>query len=256
LTVRRLRIGKLGVDAVTSGQALAAIVETCRSGRGGTVFTPNVDHVVIADKNDRFVQAYERVSLSLPDGMPILWAARLLGFPLPEKVSGSDLVVPLAEIAAENGLGIFFLGAGEGIAALAAARLKERFPRLVVAGVESPRIDLSQDRAVRADLEARVKAAKPDIVLVALGAPKQELWIDEVREELRPAVLIGIGGTLDFIAGVTKRAPPWLSRHGLEWLYRLGQEPKRLGRRYLLEDPKFAAIVLRSLRLPRDERLV
>jgi N-acetylglucosaminyldiphosphoundecaprenol N-acetyl-beta-D-mannosaminyltransferase len=171
-------------------------------------------------------------------------------------VSGSDLVVPLVGRAADNGMRVYFLGAAEGIGARAAATLKERFPKLIVAGVESPRINLAEDKSHRADILARLKAAKPDLVLVALGAPKQELWIDEVVDELRPAVFVGIGASLDFVAGSVRRAPAWMSRNGLEWAFRLGQEPKRLWRRYLLQDPKFAAIVLRTMRLPHGERIV
>ncbi|MDB4993208.1 MAG: glycosyl transferase, WecB/TagA/CpsF family [Myxococcaceae bacterium] len=256
MSANRLRIGKLVVDSVTFEEALAATIAMWKSGRGGSVFTPNVDHTVLVDDNERFARAYERVGLSIADGMPILWAARLLGYPLPEKVSGSDLVVPLVERAAENGMRVYFLGAAEGIAARAAAILVERFPKLIVAGIESPRINLNEDRSARADILERLKAAKPDLVLVALGAPKQELWIDEVVDELRPAVFVGIGASLDFVAGSVRRAPPWMSNNGLEWAFRLGQEPKRLWRRYLLQDPKFAAIVLRTLRLPRSERLV
>jgi N-acetylglucosaminyldiphosphoundecaprenol N-acetyl-beta-D-mannosaminyltransferase len=151
---------------------------------------------------------------------------------------------------------VYFLGAAEGIAARAAAILVERFPKLIVAGVESPRINLAEDPSHRAAILTRLKSAKPDLVLVALGAPKQELWIDEVVDDLRPAVLVGIGASLDFVAGNVRRAPQWMSRNGLEWLFRLGQEPRRLWRRYLLQDPKFAAIVLRGLRLPRQDRVV
>jgi N-acetylglucosaminyldiphosphoundecaprenol N-acetyl-beta-D-mannosaminyltransferase len=252
----RLRIGKLVVDSVTFEEALTTIVEMWKTGRGGSVFTPNVDHTVLVEENERFARAYERVGLAVADGMPILWAARLLGSPLPEKVSGSDLVVPMVERAAANGMRVYFLGAAEGIAARAAAILCERYPKLIVAGVESPRIDVAEDRSHRADIVARVKSAKADLVLVALGAPKQELWIDEVVDELRPAVLVGIGASLDFVAGNVRRAPRWMSQNGLEWLFRLGQEPNRLWRRYLLQDPKFVAIVLRTLRLPPSDRIV
>jgi N-acetylglucosaminyldiphosphoundecaprenol N-acetyl-beta-D-mannosaminyltransferase len=121
-----------------------------------------------------------------------------------------------------------------------------RFPRISIVGVDSPRIDMDAPAPSRAEAVARVRASKADLVLVALGAPKQELWIAENARELRPAVLLGVGAVVDFIAGAVTRAPPWMSASGLEWLYRFGQEPRRLWKRYLLRDPEFLIIVLRE----------
>ena len=250
-TRKRLRLGRLEVDEVTFDEALDAIGAMLTEGRGGSVFTPNVDHVVMADHDDRFRRAYETADLSLADGMPVLWAARMLGKPLPEKISGSDLVLPLMERAERHGWRVYLLGGAPGVGDLAAARLVERFPRLQIAGTDAPRIDMDAPASTRAPVVERIRAAKADLVLVALGAPKQELWIAEATPELRPAVLLGIGAAIDFIAGTAKRAPSWMSRSGLEWLYRLVQEPRRMWRRYLLRDPEFLVIVLRDLRASR-----
>ncbi len=247
----RLRLGRLHVDDITFEGALDAIAAMITEGRGGSVFTPNVDHVVMADHDDRFRKAYESADLSLADGMPVLWAARLLGKPLPEKISGSDLVLPLMERAERHGWRVYLLGGAPGVGELAAARLRERFPRLPIAGTDAPRIDMDAPPSTRAPVVERLRAAKADIVLVALGAPKQELWIAEAARDLRPAVLLGIGAAVDFIAGTAKRAPPWMSRSGLEWAYRLGREPRRMWKRYLLRDPEFLVIVLRDLRASR-----
>jgi N-acetylglucosaminyldiphosphoundecaprenol N-acetyl-beta-D-mannosaminyltransferase len=249
-----MRLGRLHVDEVTFAQALDAIAAMIAEGRGGTVVTPNVDHVVMADHDERFRSAYAAAALSLADGMPILWAARILGTPLPEKISGSDLVLPLMERAEREGWRVYILGGGPGVGATAAERLVQRFPRLVVAGVDSPRIDMDAAVSSRAPVLERVRAARPHLVLVALGAPKQELWMTEVAEDLRPAVLLGVGAAVDFIAGTAKRAPRWMSASGLEWLFRLGQEPRRMWRRYLLRDPEFLFIVLRDLRASRAAR--
>src|ERR1700722_6173018 len=138
----RIQIGQVPIDAVDLQGALAGIGDLIKAGDGGTVFTPNVDHVVLAESNERFRQAYARVSLSLVDGTPVLWAARLLGKRLPEKVSGSDLVVPLMERAAERGWRVFLLGGGPGSGETAAARLKERFAALNIIGIEAPRVDM------------------------------------------------------------------------------------------------------------------
>jgi N-acetylglucosaminyldiphosphoundecaprenol N-acetyl-beta-D-mannosaminyltransferase len=242
-----LRLGALGVDPVTLLGAVDAIEDLVRTGRGGAVYTPNVDHVVLADEDDRMRAAYARVSLSLADGMPLVWASHLLGAPVPEKVSGSDLVLPLLERAAERRWRVYFLGGAPGVAALARERLLETLPALNVAGVDAPVVDLDAGPEARAAVLDRIAAARPHVVLVALGAPKQEIWIDRSRDALVPAVLLGVGASLDFVAGTIPRAPKWVSRAGLEWLYRLGREPRRLWRRYLLRDPKFLVILAREL---------
>jgi N-acetylglucosaminyldiphosphoundecaprenol N-acetyl-beta-D-mannosaminyltransferase len=248
---RRLRLGGLQVDHLTFGQALEAIASLIAAGKGGIVLTPNVDHVVMVEHDDRFRCAYQAADLSLADGMPVLWAARLLGAPLPEKISGSDLVLPLMERAEAEGWRVYILGGATGVAVKAAQRLVARFPRIVIAGTQAPRIDMGAPAASRADVAAHVRAAKADLVLVALGAPKQELWIAEAAPDLRPAVLVGVGAAVDFIAGAARRAPPWMSASGLEWLHRLAHEPGRLWKRYLLRDPEFLLIVLRDLRRRR-----
>ena len=250
-TRRRVRLGALPIDQLTFREALDAIAAMIEGGQGGTVFTPNVDHVVMADHDERFRNAYAAASLSLVDGMPVLWAARLLGLRLPEKISGSDLVWPLLERAEQRQWRVYILGGAPGVGAKAAERLKERFPRIALVGVDAPRIDMDAPAETRTGVLESVRAARPDLVLVALGAPKQELWIAEAASELRPAVLLGIGAAVDFIAGTARRAPPWLSAAGLEWLYRLAREPRRLWKRYLLRDPEFALIVLRQARRSR-----
>jgi N-acetylglucosaminyldiphosphoundecaprenol N-acetyl-beta-D-mannosaminyltransferase len=226
---------------------MGAIEALVQAGSGGAVFTPNVDHIVLAEEDPRLRDAYGRANLSLADGMPVVWAARLLGQPVPEKVSGSDFVPALLERAAERQWRVFFLGGAPGVGTLARDKLRERLPGLAIVGVHAPPIDVD-DSAQREDLIARIREASPHLVFVALGAPKQEIWIDRARASLRPAVLLGVGASLDFIAGTMPRSPRWMSDAGLEWLFRLAREPKRLWRRYLLRDPKFLFILGRALR--------
>jgi N-acetylglucosaminyldiphosphoundecaprenol N-acetyl-beta-D-mannosaminyltransferase len=240
----RIAIGELPLDSVSLEQALDEIDRLVREKQGGTVFTPNVDHVVLGQHNPRFRAAYAGASLSLVDGTPVLWASRLLGHPLPAKISGSDLVRPLMERAARNGHRVYFLGGDPGVAEQAKAVLERELPALKIVGLDDPRINVD---SISEDVLARIRAAKPDLVLVALGAPKQEIFSHEQREALKPAVLLGIGASLDFIAGSRQRAPRWVSSAGLEWLYRLAQEPRRLAARYLLRDPQFLWIVGRQL---------
>lgn len=250
----RIRIGRLDVDVVTFDGAIDAIAAMVASKRGGTVFTPNVDHVVMAEHDAAFRDAYARVSLSLADGKPVVWASQLLGTPLPAKISGSDLVEPLVARADREGWRVYLLGGGPGVAERAAENLRARHQNLVVVGTSSPRVDMSAPASTRAELVAAIAATRPDVVFVALGAPKQELFIAEVAEALGPAVLLGVGAAVDFLAGTVARAPAWISASGLEWLYRLGREPRRLWRRYLVRDPEFLLVLARDLYAARQRR--
>jgi N-acetylglucosaminyldiphosphoundecaprenol N-acetyl-beta-D-mannosaminyltransferase len=241
----RVRIGQLEIDALTFAQALEGIAELVNRRHGGTVFTPNVDHTVKAERLLDFRRAYSRADLCLADGMPLVWASRLLGSPLPEKVSGSDLVLPLMRLAAERRWRVYLLGGGPGVAEEAGEVLDRKFGTLIV-GTDSPVVGSDGiDESSEQTLE-RLAAARPDLVLVAFGAPKQELWIDRFADRLGPAVAVGVGGSLDFITGQVRRAPAWMSSAGLEWLFRLVQEPRRMWRRYLIEDPKFLTVIAKT----------
>lgn len=227
--------------------ALEAIGRLVDAGRGGVVFTPNVDHFVLAEEDVRFRRAYENADLVLVDGMPVVWAARMLGNPLPEKVSGSDLVLPLANVAARRGWRVYLLGGAPGVADRVKAALERRFPGIRVVGTSSPLVDVDRSLSEQSAVLEAIRAAAPQLLLLALGSPKQEVWADQIRSAVAPAVLIGVGATFDFVAGAMKRAPRWISDMGLEWLYRLAREPRRLWKRYLLRDPRFAVIVAREL---------
>jgi N-acetylglucosaminyldiphosphoundecaprenol N-acetyl-beta-D-mannosaminyltransferase len=248
----RVRIGALAVDPLTFSQAIDAIDELVASGTGGAVFTPNVDHVVLAERLPAFRASYQTASLCLADGMPVVWASRWLGSPIPEKVSGSDLIAPLMQRAAAKRWRIYLLGGPPGIAEKAATVFHGRGVKVV--GVDAPTIRDPTSVSERQPIVDKIRRAAPHIVLVALGAPKQELFIHAARPDVGGAVMLGIGASLDFVAGNVRRAPRWMSEHGLEWCYRLGQEPRRLWRRYLLRDPKFFRIVWRSWREQRRER--
>jgi N-acetylglucosaminyldiphosphoundecaprenol N-acetyl-beta-D-mannosaminyltransferase len=248
---RRVEMGRLAVDRCTFAEALASIAGLVDRGRGGMVFTPNVDHVVMVGEDPAFQRAYAAADLSLADGMPVVWASHLLGQPVPEKISGSDLAPALMELAEVRGFRVYLLGGAPGVAELASRNLRRTHPRLQIVGTSSPRIDLSQPPELRRDVLAEIQRAAPDLVLVALGAPKQELWMHEARQALRPAVLLGVGASIDFLAGTARRAAPWVSAAGLEWLYRLAHEPRRLWRRYLLRGPRFLGIVRADLRRRR-----
>jgi N-acetylglucosaminyldiphosphoundecaprenol N-acetyl-beta-D-mannosaminyltransferase len=223
------------VDNLSMDETLDRMETFVRSGRlsGRTyqVATVNTDFIVNAVKDPETRVILQEADLASADGMPVVWAARLLGVPLQGRVAGADFVPLLAERAARNGFSIYFLGAAPGIAGRAAELLQAAYPDLQVAGVFSPPFGsiLDMDRRILED----IKAADPDILLVAFGNPKQEKWIAMHRRELGVPLLVGVGGTLDFITGNTQRAPRWMQRTGLEWLHRLLSDPRRLFRRYV-----------------------
>ncbi len=246
MTAKRLTIGKVPIDVLTFAQALDAVEALVASKQGGFVFTPNVDHIVTVDEHPEFEAAYQKASLSLADGTPVVWASRLMDMTLPEKISGSDLVGPLLERAGQRKWRVAFLGAGPGVAEKAATIAREKWGTDVVF-TDAPMVNL-KDTAQIDRIAQQLAEAKADLVLMAFGAPKQELLIARIADRVKPAVLLGIGASLDFIAGTLERAPVLMQKTGTEWLYRLAQEPRRLWRRYLVEDPKFLRILARTLR--------
>jgi len=250
---RRLRIGSLWVDAVSCDEALRAIENLVDEGKGGSVYTPNVDHVVKAESNAAFRRSYDDVSLSLADGMPLVWVSRFLGCRLPERVAGSDILVPLMKLAGQRRWRVYLLGGGPGAAEAAAKRLTDEFGVTIV-GWDDCRIEKDGSDPTGQSAE-KVRAAKPDVVLVGLGPPKQELWIHKYKEATGPAVSLAIGAGLDFLAGRFSRAPRWVANSGFEWAYRLMLEPRRLYRRYLIESPRFISIVFSTWMTPMSQRI-
>lgn len=241
-------ISGLPIDDLNMDEALDRIESFIKIGRetGKThqIATVNADFVVKASKDPELRYLLQEADMATADGMPLVWGARLLGVILEGRVAGADMVPALAERAAAKGYSIYFLGAGPGIAAQAVANLKAKYPDLPVAGVVSPPYSsvLEMDRSILDE----IKAADPDVLLVAFGNPKQEKWIGMYGRELGVPVMIGVGGTLDFIAGHMKRAPEWMQNSGLEWLFRLLQEPKRMWRRYVVDMFGFSTFFARQ----------
>ena len=244
----RVQLGRIYADRLTFSGALDAIAALVLSGRGGYVVTPNVDHLCLAEHSRALRHAYRGARLSLVDGMPLVWLARALGQPLPAKISGSDLTPRLMHRAAHAGWRVYFLGANEGVGKRAACVLKNAYPDLQIVGVDAPRLGFERHRRDNDAVIERLQDARPNIVLVALGCPKQELWMADHAHKVPSAIFLGIGATLDFISGRLKRCPAWMSASGLEWLYRLSQQPRRLARRYLVRDRAFLAIAWRTWR--------
>lgn len=237
----RISIMGVPIDSVTERQAIDHILDSIDAGKGGWVITPNLDILRKLVVEREFAALCEGSTLRLADGMPLIWAAKLRGTPLPERVAGSDLIWSLTEGAANKGRTVFLLGGNPGAADAAAQVFRSRYPSIRIAGTECPGMGFEKDATYMMRLEARLKELKPDIVYVALGAPKQERLIALLRPVLPAAWFLGIGISFSFVSGEVKRAPNWMRRIGLEWFHRMLQEPKRLGKRYLVDGLPFAA---------------
>ncbi|MDO8692294.1 MAG: WecB/TagA/CpsF family glycosyltransferase [Dehalococcoidia bacterium] len=235
-----LRLLGVRVDDVTEAEALDRIETFIQDGTPHQVVTVNPEFVVMAQQDRIFMDILNSADLCLPDGVGLLWAARTLGRPLRERVAGSDLVYRLAQLAEDRGHSVYLLGAGQGIGQKAAERLIRQHPGLRVVGAYpgSPRPE--ED----AGIVARIRAVSPQILLVAFGAPAQDRWIRRNMELLGVPVSIGVGGALDFVSGKVRRAPVWMRKLGVEWLFRLAMEPWRWRR--MIRLPRFAIMVLRQ----------
>lgn len=242
----RERVDVLGVrfDRLMMAEAVSRILSEMRAGRGGWVVTPNLEILRRASKDASWCETINAAELVVADGMPIIWASKLQGCALPERVAGSSLIEPLAKGAAEQGARVLLLGGNPGIAEQAAEILCQRYPGLVIAGTECPPMGFEADSAYMQFLRKKVVSTCPDVVYVALGSPKQEKLIGQLRSEAPDAWWLGIGISLSFLTGEVQRAPLWMQRLGLEWLHRLVQEPRRLAKRYLVDGIPFAVVLL------------
>ncbi len=237
-TLTRNRVELLGipVDRVEIDAIDNWIIDMIESGEPHQVVTANLDFIAIARRRTPFAEVIKNADLVLCDGKPLQWAAQLQGSPIPSRVTGMDLVLHTAKLSAEGyGYRIFLLGAAPGIAEKAKARLEGFFPGLEIVGCYTPphREFTAEDNA---EMIAKIHEAKTDALFVALGAPRQDEWIFEHAKELGVPLCAGIGGVFNFLSGTIKRAPDWMQRAGLEWAFRLMQEPQRLWKRYLVND--------------------
>ncbi len=241
----RIQFMNTQIDNVTMQQAIARIEELIQQRKNAYVVTPNVDHIVKLESDETFRKIYENADLILTDGQPLVWFSRWYKTPIVEKVSGSDLFPKLCECAAQKGYTMFFLGAAPGVAAQAAENLKKRYPGLNVVGIYSPPRGFEHDKEELQKTIQVVKDAHPDIMVVGLGAPKQEKFMYEHRVELGVPVSLGLGASFDFEAGTVKRAPRWMRNAGLEWMYRLIKEPRRMFKRYIVDDIEILWLVIK-----------
>ena len=232
----RIDVMGVGFDSLTMDEAVARARDLMAERRAAYVVTPNPEIVMLCREDPAAMQAVQNADLVLADGIGVIYGAKILGTPLRAKLPGIDFASALMAQMGQEGKSVFLLGAKPGVADAAAEKMRERFPGLVIAGTNDGYFQ-DDDPVVE-----KINAVQPDLLLVCLGAPKQELFMKNHLDELHIKLMIGLGGSLDSFAGTVKRAPKWMIRCNLEWLYRLIKEPKRFGR--MLRLPKYLFAVL------------
>ncbi|QDT66165.1 WecB/TagA/CpsF family glycosyltransferase [Calycomorphotria hydatis] len=246
-----VRLFGIEIAAATRAQVTAEVMRWVREpiNRCRFVVTPNVDHLVQLHEGGPLCEAYEHANLVTADGAPIVAASRMFGKPLPERVTGSDLVPDLFNLtSAEQPLRVFLLGAAPGVAERAAENVHQRWPHVKVVGTDSPPLGFEKSEKESARILGLVRDASPDVLVVGFGAPKQELWVNKHRELLDTRVALCVGATIDFLAEEKARAPIWMQKLGIEFLHRVVTEPRRLFARYAHDAWVFPQILWKEYR--------
>ena len=231
------------INNVTMSETVEAIEQMIAADKKSYIVAINVDVVMKIEADPYLKKIVDDADMVLVDGKPLVWISKLHGRPLKEKVSGSDLVPLLCEVAAKNGYKVFIIGGKEGSAERAKQRLEEKLPDIKIVGTYAPPFGFEKDDAELERINRMISQAHPDLLITCFGCPKQEKWIYENIEKYDAKVSICAGATVDFLAGNVKRAPKWMSEHGLEWFYRFLQEPRRMFRRYFVDDMKIIGLI-------------
>ncbi len=239
------------LHALTEAQCVGLILSEIEERRGGSVITMNLDHLRRFAGEPSYSALYHRARVITADGMPLIWVSRLQGTPLPERVTGSNLIWSLSGAAAQRHRSIYLLGGAPGTAEKTAAALASRYPGIRIAGISSAPEGFEDEDREFGQIREALAAERPDIVYVALGSPKQEELIDRLQDAFPSIWWLGVGIAFSFASGEIKRAPVWMQRAGLEWSHRLLQEPRRLARRYLIRGLPFGVRLLSQAALRR-----
>lgn len=238
----RIKFMNTCIDNLTMSETLNEIDKLIQKKICSYVVTPNVDHIVRLEKDEELQKVYKNASLILTDGKPLIWISKWYKTPIKEKISGSDLFPKVCELAANKNYTMYLLGAAEGVADTAAKNLMKKYPGLNVVGTYSPPFGFEKNEQEMIKIKIQIQEVHPDILIVGLGCPKQEKFMYYHCKELGVPISFGLGASIDFEAGNIKRAPKWMSNHGLEWLYRFSKEPKRLFKRYFVDDLKIIQV--------------
>ncbi|MCR5804521.1 MAG: WecB/TagA/CpsF family glycosyltransferase [Clostridia bacterium] len=236
----RMQFMNIEIDNVTFDEALDEIRKLIKARNNSYVVTPNADHMIMLQEDEFFQKVYKEASLVITDGKPLIWISKFYKTPIKEKISGSDLFPRVCEMAAKEGYTMYFLGAAEGVAAKAKENLEKKYEGLNVVGTYSPPFGFEKDEKEIDKIVGMITDVHPDILIVGLGAPKQEKFAYTYRDRLNVPISFGLGASIDFEAGNIKRAPKWMSDIGLEWFYRMLKDPGRLVKRYLKDFKIFA----------------
>jgi N-acetylglucosaminyldiphosphoundecaprenol N-acetyl-beta-D-mannosaminyltransferase len=243
---KKIRFLNIDIDNISMEETITKIEELIKKRVPSMVITPNAHHIDILRNDELFKEIYKNAAIVLPDSTAILWASRLFGRPLKERVPGSDLLPAFCQVAAKKNYTLFFLGAGPGIAKKAADILTRKNPGLTISGTYSPPFGFEHDEEENEKTVSMIRECKPDVLFLGLGSPKQEKWSWNHKDKINVPVIIGIGAGFDFISGKVKRAPLWVQKIGMEWFFRLVQEPKRLWKRYLKGNPIVMSLFLKE----------
>lgn len=238
----RIKFMNTEIDNLTMAETLNEIDKLIQKKNCSYVVTPNVDHIVRLEKDEELQKVYKNASLILTDGKPLIWISKWYKTPIKEKISGSDLFPRVCQLAANKNYTTYLLGAAEGVADTAAKNLMKKYPGLNIVGTYSPPFGFEKNKQEMNKIKTQIQDVHPDILIVGLGCPKQEKFMYYHCKELGVPISFGLGASIDFEAGNIKRAPKWMSNHGLEWLYRFSKEPKRLFKRYFVDDLKIIQV--------------
>ena len=235
------------IDNLDRDGVLVALEKLVAAGRPSLVVTPNAQHLDVLRRDAEFLEAYRGASLVIADSVPLVWASILLRRRLKARVAGADILPAFCPIAARKGYRLFFLGAGPGVASRASEILSGENPGLVICGTYSPPFGFEKNVGENEKIIELVRGSRPDVLFIGLGSPKSEKWAWKNLEKLGVPAVLCTGATFDFVSGSKKRAPLLMQKIGLEWLFRLIQEPGRLWKRYLVGNLRFVLMIVREL---------
>lgn len=242
MPLNRVEFMNTVIDNVTAEEGVTYIDNAIKKQVITQVIFPNVDQIVKIEKDSKFANVTRNSDLILVDGHPLMWIASRYGKPFKEKIPGSAFVFKLCELAIEKNYSIFLLGAAEGVAEVAANKLKDTYQGIKIAGTYSPPLGFEKDQEEIDKINTLLQESKADILLVGMGVPKQEYFIADNKHIYKIPVSLSVGATIDFIAGVQKKAPQWMSNIGMEWFYRLITNPKRMFKRYIIDDTQIFSL--------------
>ena len=231
------------VNSVNMEETIDAIEKMISDRKKSYIVPINVDVVMQIENDPKLKEIVDKADLVLVDGQPLVWIARWHKKPVKAKISGSDLIPELCKVAAKRGYSIFIIGGADGVAEIAKTNLEKQFIGIQIVGTYAPPFGFEKDDNELEKINLMINQKKPDILIACLGCPKQEKWIYDNYQKYNANVSICAGATVDFLAGNVKRAPKWMSNHGSEWLFRVTQDPKRLIKRYFIDDVKIISLI-------------